>query len=214
MDWDHDSPLTRGQGEPSKPHTALTDYAQLGPGRSFERLLARYRSAPDPRPPTMRRATLVDWSTRYAWQARVAAYDAAQAAAALAASAARRQARAAEVADAAWDVGMQLIASAQALLNRPLVATTIEELTETDPATGQEIRVRIIREIPRGSLRDIAGMAKAGVEAARLAAGEPTSHIAVGVQLLDAEQLDGLSPEQLRAYLAQLEQAHARLAGG
>lgn len=205
--------ILRQPGESAKAHAALVDYAALGPGRSLDRLADRYRTETKARPPTTRRATLAAWSTTYHWQDRVAAYDAEQAALSLAEAQAVRLARAREIADAAWDVGMTLIARAQELLARPLIATAVEELTETDPATGRAIRVRVIRETPRGSLRDIATMAKTGVEVARLAAGEPTQHITMGVQLLDAEELDGLGPEQLRAYLAQLEEASRRMRG-
>lgn len=74
--FDASDPLSRVAGETAKANLALRDYAMMGPGRSLDKLLDRYQSAAEERP-TMRRATLVAWSTRYAWQARVEALDAA-----------------------------------------------------------------------------------------------------------------------------------------
>lgn len=71
--------LARRKGESSKAHAALLDYVRMGPGRSLRKLHATYcgqseGGAGAETPPTRRLATLEDWSSRYAWQDRLAAY--------------------------------------------------------------------------------------------------------------------------------------------
>lgn len=66
-------------GETARAHTAFLDYVRQGPGRSVRTLCARYRvqTEGEPRaekPPTTRLATLFEWSTRHAWQERLAAF--------------------------------------------------------------------------------------------------------------------------------------------
>lgn len=63
-------------GESGKAHSALIDYCQMGPGRSLSTLAERYRRVPKPVPPTVRLNTLKEWSVRFKWQERTAAYDA------------------------------------------------------------------------------------------------------------------------------------------
>jgi hypothetical protein len=52
------------------------DYLRLGPGRSLSALLAYYAETGQNQPPTRSKATLKEWSQRFGWQARAAAYDA------------------------------------------------------------------------------------------------------------------------------------------
>ena len=67
--------------ESKKAYQALRDYAHLGPARSLRRLHALYvEQAADtakdaPLPPTVRLASLMAWSARHDWQARVDAWD-------------------------------------------------------------------------------------------------------------------------------------------
>ena len=72
--WSRADPLARVGAETRLANAALRDYAAMGPGRSLDKLLDRYRSVPDACP-TKRRPTLHEWSVRYAWQARVEAVD-------------------------------------------------------------------------------------------------------------------------------------------
>lgn len=66
--------LPRLEGESARAYAARVEYVTMGAGRSFERLLDRYQSAPKARP-TQRLATLKEWSTRYNWQSSVREYD-------------------------------------------------------------------------------------------------------------------------------------------
>jgi len=54
---------------------AYTDYQAQTPPRSLDRLAQTYQSAPEPRPPTTRIATLKEWSSSFNWQERVRAHD-------------------------------------------------------------------------------------------------------------------------------------------
>jgi uncharacterized membrane protein len=54
---------------------AFSDYLAQTPPRSLERLVERYQSETEPRPPTRRLATLKEWSTQHGWQDRIAAHE-------------------------------------------------------------------------------------------------------------------------------------------
>jgi hypothetical protein len=56
--------------ETARAKAAFNDYLTLGPGRSLEKLLERYRTVPNP--PTTRLPTLKGWSARFGWQERLA----------------------------------------------------------------------------------------------------------------------------------------------
>lgn len=73
--WDAAEPLARGE-ETAKAHAALRDYARLGPERSISKLHRRYtEDTPSGEAPTVHERTLRGWSSKYDWQARVAAWD-------------------------------------------------------------------------------------------------------------------------------------------
>lgn len=55
--------------ETPKAARAWADYLAMGPGRSLEALLNRYRS--ETAPPTRRLASLKQWSSEYGWQRRL-----------------------------------------------------------------------------------------------------------------------------------------------
>lgn len=55
---------------------ACNDWLRLGPGRSLTGLLAFYAETGQNRPPTRSKCTLKEWSQRFDWQERAAAYDA------------------------------------------------------------------------------------------------------------------------------------------
>lgn len=63
--------------ESAKARQAKDDYIKLGPNRSLEKLLARYRSTTEP-PPTTRISTLKGWSCRFGWVDAAIAYDEAE----------------------------------------------------------------------------------------------------------------------------------------
>jgi hypothetical protein len=55
---------------------ACNDFLRLGPGRSLSALLGYYAETGQNQPPTRSKATLKEWSQRFGWQVRAAAYDA------------------------------------------------------------------------------------------------------------------------------------------
>lgn len=70
------SVLGEVDGESRKARQALLDYAQAGAGRGLRKLHARYQAAETA--PTRRLSSLLAWSSRFDWQARVARFDLAQ----------------------------------------------------------------------------------------------------------------------------------------
>lgn len=76
-DFDPDAPLNRIKGESKKAHNALMDYFLMGGGRSLRKLGDKYikQASSDYQaesPPTKKQNTLMAWSLRYHWQARIA----------------------------------------------------------------------------------------------------------------------------------------------
>lgn len=64
----------RFTGETQKAYAAFADFLGLGPGRSVEKLLHKYRSGAVSAP-TLRAATLEGWAMANAWELRAAAWD-------------------------------------------------------------------------------------------------------------------------------------------
>ena len=75
MEWDRDNPLARVPGETSKANRALLDYAQMSTARSLRELAEKYREVEMRDVPTTSANTIMKWSERYDWVARVARYD-------------------------------------------------------------------------------------------------------------------------------------------
>jgi hypothetical protein len=133
VDGELPAACARGPGEPQKAYAAFLDYCRLGVGRSLAKLLDRYQNAskpgPDsgPLPPTTRLATLKDWSSRFNWQLRVQAWDAAQQAAEQAEWAARRK----QIREADWQAGEALRhLAAQMLEQTPQFLKTTRRLVK------------------------------------------------------------------------------------
>lgn len=146
MTWDALTPeqseaLARLSGETARAHAAFLDYVRLGDGRSLRRLLEQYQAwhgenrpqsankAPTEKPPTLRLKTLADWSTRYRWQERLAAYQAELAR--------REQAvwerRRAEVREADWQMSAEL---------RELVRAALAQLPQFIKTTRTYVKGR------------------------------------------------------------------------
>lgn len=73
-----DAPWLRLKEEQPKHYRAFSDYLDLGVARSLARLLELYTNrhqSATKAAPTIRLRTLKDWSGKYEWQERVAAYD-------------------------------------------------------------------------------------------------------------------------------------------
>lgn len=151
-------------------YLALLDYCLLGPSRSLRELHRRYRSRPlnEPLAPTRKLATVYIWSNVHDWFPRSAAYDAEQRRRdSLALDDARREAAMATI-----RLGKDLRDKAQEAILL-LSAVQREEIIE-DSLDGLVV-VRTLRTDI--SPRDIAYLAKVGVELTRLALGESTSNV-------------------------------------
>lgn len=77
IDFDPEVPLNRIKGESKKAHSAFMDYFLMGGGRSLRKLGAKYveHTSSDyqaKEPPTKKQNTLMAWSLRNHWQARIA----------------------------------------------------------------------------------------------------------------------------------------------
>ncbi|MHC4546854.1 MAG: terminase small subunit [Planctomycetota bacterium] len=76
-DFDNDAPLNRIKGESKRAHNALMDYFLMGGGRSLRKLGDKYVKLASSdyqakQPPTKKENTLMAWSVRHHWQARIA----------------------------------------------------------------------------------------------------------------------------------------------
>ena len=66
----------RQNNETDKAIQACNDYLRMGSGRSLSKLQAYYGETYQNQAPTKSLATLMEWSTRWGWQARCSLYDA------------------------------------------------------------------------------------------------------------------------------------------
>lgn len=81
----------RMPGEGKNAILACNDYVRMGPSRSLRALEERYNDDARKSPPTRSLGTLAKWSSKFNWQARAEAYDAAIDAEKTALAAARRK---------------------------------------------------------------------------------------------------------------------------
>jgi len=137
--WDS---LARQAGETPKAHAAFLDYVRMGPGRSLRKLHERYcqQSGNEPAtesPPTQRLRTLADWSVRFDWQKRLAAYKDERDRH----DQERWEARRRAVRERDWDAGEELRdLAAQVLAQAPqFVKTTRRLLRGHDGAPDREV---------------------------------------------------------------------------
>jgi len=166
MEWDKDAPLARIKGETTRANTALYDYALMGKGRSLFKLWERYchQTDTDP-PPTRRFRTLKEWSTKNAWQDRVAAFQSQQDAA----EAEKWKQRQLETRQAEWDDAQALRKRADQMEQFPLakVEQTVEyyddgrpkSMTIVQPAGWNQGQVARNREMASKLARLAAEMA-------------------------------------------------------
>lgn len=122
------------------------------------------------------------------------------------------QQRAIEIADRGWEVGRLTVERAYELLAQTGIETTQTEKYEADE-DGRRMKVVTIREVPRGTYRDIAALLKAGLDAARMAVGELTERLNVQVRYRTPEELERVTPEELHAYLDDLARARSAMGG-
>ena len=131
--WDALDPLAQVEGETPKANLALRDYALLGGGRSLRSLQKEYQARAErgERPPTVRMATLEEWSSKNRWQARVADFERGQHLARLV----ERRERQQDWDNRAWSTANALLEKAEQMLKYPLVRTeTIDGKTTVSPA--------------------------------------------------------------------------------
>jgi len=136
--------LARRDGETAKAHAAFLEYVRMGPGRSLRKLHARYvdwRRTGDglatEKPPTTRLRTLMEWSSRFEWQARLEAYAEERDRAAIAEWEARRQALREidfQTGDELRDLAARILAETPQFLK-----TTRRLIKGRDGATDREI---------------------------------------------------------------------------
>lgn len=154
--WDHDNPLSRCKGETRKAHDALQSYFHMGSGRSLRKLLEQYCQQIDQEPPTKRFKTLADWSTRYAWQARIDRAKEIDDDALQREWATRRE----EWKQEEWDIAAKLLERAQQMLTFPVA----EIVHQNDDGSVQIVKPAKWKPV------DVARFAEVASKLARLAA--------------------------------------------
>lgn len=201
--WDPAAPLMRITTETLRANEALQDYARMGAGRSFSKLIERYRtgSEEDPKfsPPTRRMSTIKKWSVRFQWVPRVAAWveleqDREQM---------EWEERKAAVRGYDWDLGEEIRAKVREfLLEVPKFRQNYEGYTK-DPETGEKIRTVILAL--NTSLGELARAGKLASDLQRLATDQPTQISKLTGAVLDEllkramDELRGLEKEETEA---------------
>lgn len=207
--WDREKPLDLAEGETPKANQALNDYALLGPARSLANLHQTYtKPAPDgARIPTVHLRILKGWSADFAWQARVAAYDAQVQAREREAYEARWAARREAEREETWQLAQELRGKAKKMLEFPLV--DVEQVTarRQGPAGVQHVDMTVIKPA-RWGFRDVATMAEAAAKLARISAEMPTEHVVF--EDLTPRDLEAMSTEQLLLLKRQIEEQKRR----
>ncbi len=208
--WDEGDPLALAEGESAKANQGLHDYAGLGAGRSLRLLCERYeaasrdQAATTPRPPTVRLATLKEWSTSFEWGERVRAWEDEERKRERAAAAAVREQRAAELADRNWDLSEKLASRVIEMLGFPLAQ--VEQVTrrrQSDDGRTTEIHMNVVKPA-KWSFQTAAIMADIAAKLGALSAGEATDRTAHTLDLSKRE-LEEMPLDQLLALRAQVE---------
>lgn len=204
--WDHASPLKRQKGESTQAAQALHDYALLGQGRSLSQLLEVYRDQSETEArPTTRPATLKAWSSRYAWQARVARFDELERERDRVKWEKRRDAYRERIHELATGKGLERI---EEMLDYPLTRQVVTQRDEDGRPTVVEIKP------VRWSIHSAATLFTALNNAARLTLGEATERVESETTVVSANPYSNLSNEDLDDAIAQLEsRAHASREG-
>lgn len=203
--WDWNDPLEPITRETAKSNAALWDYALMGPGRSFAKLIEIYKykkayqthTKTRPKeskaagfkkePPTKLISTLKVWSTQYDWQRRVARWDVINAEG-LRETYLTRQLEAMEK---GWQFGGDLLMKSAELL--VIMGDFVEETVteEEDPETGEMVKV-IVKAL-KPSLSQIARAGKISLDILRLSANLPTERVELEGAALDAAIEEGLA---------------------
>jgi len=199
--WDQDIPLTRARWETQKANRALKDYIAMGPGRSLSKLHRSYTEGSlKEEAPTRCLRTLKGWSTRYAWQARLARWAELEREGEEGEWRDRRK----QIKRDEWEAGGKLLERAEKMLGYPL-AEVIQEDKE-----GTIFRVQPVR----WRQSDVTRFMEAASKLRRLAADMETEKKQVditskGEQIGRAEHSDA----ELAAEIAELAARIAEIEG-
>jgi len=207
--WDALAPTP---GETAKAYAAFLDYVQMGPGRSLKKLCERYRGQTAgevgvKNPPTQRLATLETWSTRFQWQARLAAYETERQQRALAVW----EQRQAEVRAADWEAGDALRKlAADILAETPQFLKTTRRMVKGEQ--GQPVREVITIGLDARLILEALGLAsKLQRQAAEVApVAQRHEHTGQGggaIRVTDLSVLPEMTPNMAAAALAALQAA-------
>lgn len=170
--WRLDDPLGRIEREEIKHSIALRDYASLGDNPTLPKLAAEYQSRTDD-VPTRQLSTLKRWSTKFHWQARVAAHKAIKHEEREAEREAERSKRRQQLEDADWNDGERL-----RVIARSLIAKFADKANDKmKKAKWDDLDV---------TLAQVKELLKVASELQRLSTNEPTSNINLTGAALDA----------------------------
>lgn len=196
MDWKRSSaPLEKMPQETSKANQALVDYAALGSGRSFAKLIERYQKVPKTCP-TTRLNTLKGWSVKYEWQARVARQEELM----QQEQVAQWDERVKELREREWKLSMSLMDKAEQMLKFPLAEKTVHEETSEDGKT-------IVKQIFNPSkwyFVDAAKVLRVASRVARLATNQDTErlrHVDWLSEIVELLRSGQVSPAEVREEL-------------
>lgn len=185
-DWNRDDPLARVKGETTKANSALRDYALMGAGRSLRKLHERYQSVSESsseEPPTQRLPTILNWSTRWDWQARIAEWDAIQ----FEREKAKWEERRLELREQDWRDGQELRARVAAFVEQlPKFVQSQESVTQREGPDGQPETVRVITVALNATISQLSSAIKAASDLQRMAADEPTERVELTGAALDS----------------------------
>jgi hypothetical protein len=211
--WEPEDPLARAKGESTKANRALQDYADLGPGRSLALLAKGYAGEielgepgydlfrpyrvqsggePGAKPPSKRLSTLEGWSSRYQWQARLAAYQDLENEKREAIREARREA----LEDLDWENGESLRQAVMQYVEE-LPKFLVERTQKVEQEDGTVTEVVFVQL--NASLSQLSQGLKIASELQRLSVHEPTENVNISGSALIGElikELDDLTEIQ------------------
>jgi len=213
--FDRDNPLAlvEDSDETTQANAALNDYALLGEGRSLALLALEYQSRPkvgQKKPPTRQLSMLKTWSSRFDWQARVAAYDEI-----------RRAALRQEVdrlwverqtisREQTWKDAQQLRAKVAKMLEFPVGRAESEHDVQTTPDGKTTIINKTIIMPSRWSFYTVAQMLDIASKLERLAVELPTERQHLQIDGLTPKDLETMSRDELELLRMQLQKKGAK----
>lgn len=210
MDWkQHLTPLEQMKDESLKANNALNDYFLLGDGRSLAILHQKYTKAAPKQAPTRQLRTLKEWSSKYAWQARIARQEEIVKQKERDEWAARQE----ELRKREWKIAMAALDKAEQMLKFPLAEVERTTKVEHAPDGKTIINHYTIMNPARWSFGDAARVIKDASRVARLATGQETEHqkqsgevTQIGMTLDEWKQRQGERRKQVADTLENFEE--------